>query len=153
MSELATAGVKPDVIVHATSSGGTQAGLIAGCALFGLRARIVGISADDPAAALETTVRALLQDVASRVGAAQASVGADRRIDVDDRFVGGGYGVPTPASIEALALVARTEGIVLDPVYTAKAMAGMIARIRAREFASEETLLFWHTGGVPGLFA
>jgi D-cysteine desulfhydrase family pyridoxal phosphate-dependent enzyme len=153
VSEIAIAGLKPDVIVHATSSGGTQAGLIAGCALFGLRARIVGISADDPAAALEATVGALLQDVASRVGAAQASVGADRRIEVDDRFVGGGYGVPTPAAIEALALVARTEGIVLDPVYTAKAMAGLIARIRAREFKSEETLLFWHTGGVPGLFA
>ena len=153
VSEIAAAGIKPDVIVHATSSGGTQAGLIAGCALFGLRARILGISADDPASALEETVRTLLGQIASHLGAAPASIGADRAIEVDDGFVGSGYGVPTEASTEALELVARAEGIVLDPVYTAKAMAGLISRIRAGEFAREQRVLFWHTGGVPGLFA
>ena len=72
---------------------------------------------------------------------------------VDDGYVGPGYGIPTPASIEALELVARTEGILLDPVYTAKAMAGLIGRIRAGVFQKEQTILFWHTGGVPGYFA
>ena len=153
VSEIATAGIKLDVIVHSTSSGGTQAGLIAGCALLGLRARTLGISADDPASALEETVRSLLHEMASRLGAARSSVGADRPIEVDDHFVGAGYGIPTAASTEALELVARTEGIVLDPVYTAKAMAGLISAVRVGKFVREDTVLFWHTGGVPGLFA
>jgi L-cysteate sulfo-lyase len=72
---------------------------------------------------------------------------------VDDRFVGDGYGLPTAASTEALTLVARHEGIVLDPVYTAKAMAGLIEKIRDGAFSIDDTVLFWHTGGQAGLFA
>jgi 1-aminocyclopropane-1-carboxylate deaminase/D-cysteine desulfhydrase-like pyridoxal-dependent ACC family enzyme len=72
---------------------------------------------------------------------------------VDDRFVGDGYGVPTAESREAIALAARTEAIFLDPTYTAKAMAGLIAAIRAGEFSGRQTVLFWHTGGQVGLFA
>ena len=86
--------------------------------------------------------------MAARLGAAPESLGTDAPIDVDDRFVGEGYGIPTPASTGALELVARREGIVLDPVYTAKAMSGLLARIRAGEFSKDETMLFWHTGGV-----
>ena len=153
IGEIASAGVKPDVIVHATSSGGTQAGLIAGCALFGLRARVIGVSADDPAGSLNVVIAKLLDEIAARLGAARATWGADKPVEVDDRFVGGGYGIPTPASTEALELVARREGIVLDPVYTAKAMAGLLARIRTGEFGKNETILFWHTGGTPALFA
>ena len=152
LAEIAAAGLKPDVIVHASSSGGTQAGLIAGCALFGLRTRVVGISADDAAPAITSVVAALVGAMAARLGGALASLGADRPVEVDDRFVGPGYGVATPESRDALELVARREGIVLDPVYTAKAMAGLIAKIRAGDFAANETILFWHTGGVPGVF-
>jgi 1-aminocyclopropane-1-carboxylate deaminase/D-cysteine desulfhydrase-like pyridoxal-dependent ACC family enzyme len=75
------------------------------------------------------------------------------RIQVDDQYVGDGYGIPTEASREALRLAAETEGLILDPVYTAKAMAGLIAYVRAGRFTSDQTVLFWHTGGVPGLFA
>jgi D-cysteine desulfhydrase family pyridoxal phosphate-dependent enzyme len=153
VAEVAAAGVKPDIIVHATSSGGTQAGLMGGCALFGLRARVIGMSADAPAGSIEPIVLELLRSMAERLGAAPNSLGADRPVEVDDRFTGDGYGIPTTASIEALELVARTEGIVLDPVYTAKAMAGLLARIRAEEFAADQRILFWHTGGVPGVFA
>jgi len=153
VGEIAIAGIKADTIVHATSTGGTQAGLIAGCALFGLRTRVLGISADEPATALRPVVETLLDAMAARVGAAHASIGLGHPVDVDDRFTGEGYGIPTPASTEALELVARTEGIVLDPVYTAKAMAGLFARIRGGEFTKDETILFWHTGGVPGFFA
>jgi D-cysteine desulfhydrase len=152
IGELAAAGVSPDVIVHASSSGGTQAGLIAGCALLGLRARIFGVSADDSAAALRETVAALLTGMAARLGCAPSSAGVGIPIEVDDRFVGEGYGIPTAASSAALELVARREGIVLDPVYTAKAMAGLLARIHAGEFANNETILFWHTGGTPAFF-
>lgn len=153
VAELAAAGVKPSVIVHSTSSGGTQAGLIAGCALLGVRARVLGISADDSAAELRGTVGGLLQEMARRLGSAPASMGADAAIEVDDRFAGEGYGIPTPASTEALELVAQREGIVLDPVYTAKAMAGLLAGIHTGEFSKNDTIVFWHTGGTAGLFA
>jgi 1-aminocyclopropane-1-carboxylate deaminase/D-cysteine desulfhydrase-like pyridoxal-dependent ACC family enzyme len=147
VEELTASSLRPSVIVHASSSGGTQAGLIAGCALFGLTPRIIGVSADDPAPAIKDVVTGLIDGLARLLGARPASLGADREIEVDDRFVGGGYGVPTPASTEALELVARREGILLDPVYTAKAMAALIARIRAGEFTTDQSVLFWHTGG------
>jgi 1-aminocyclopropane-1-carboxylate deaminase/D-cysteine desulfhydrase-like pyridoxal-dependent ACC family enzyme len=153
VAEVAAAGARPTVIVHASSSGGTQAGLIAGCALLGLPARVIGVSADAPAEDLRATVRALLHGIADRLGARPETVGADREIDVDDRQVGEGYGVATPASTEALELTARSEGTLLDPVYTAKAMAGLIARLREGAFADNDTVLFWHTGGQTGYFA
>ncbi|MGQ0604301.1 MAG: pyridoxal-phosphate dependent enzyme [Anaerolineales bacterium] len=68
-------------------------------------------------------------------------------------FIGAGYGIPTSRSVEAIRLVARTEGVFLDPTYTGKAMAGLIAEIRAGRFRKDETVAFLHTGGEPGLFA
>lgn len=153
VEELASSPYRPTRVVHATSSGGTQAGLIVGSALFGLTHEIIGISADDPAAALAATISGLIAGAAELLAARPGSVGGDARPSVDDTFVGGGYGVATPASTEALEITARTEGIVLDPVYTAKAMAGLIARVRANVWRADETVLFWHTGGVPGFFA
>jgi 1-aminocyclopropane-1-carboxylate deaminase/D-cysteine desulfhydrase-like pyridoxal-dependent ACC family enzyme len=153
VAEIAAAGLKPDVIIHSTSSGGTQAGLISGCALFGLRSRVIGVSADEPSGALRQVVAALLDGVAEKVGAKQETIGADREIEIDDSQVGDGYGIATPASSEALELTARREGILLDPVYTAKAMAGLIARVRAGAFDAGQTVLFWHTGGQVGYFA
>ena len=139
----------PDVIVHSTSSGGTQAGLAAGAALFGAATRIVGISADDPAA----TIGAIVRELVPAIGALTGVEGlAHDAVEVDDTFVGGGYGVPTEASTEAMYLAARSEGLLLDPVYTAKAMAGLLARVRRGEFHADHTVLFWHTGGVPALF-
>ncbi|MSO49197.1 MAG: D-cysteine desulfhydrase family protein [Acidobacteria bacterium] len=153
IQEVLVAGLRPDVIVHSTSSGGTQAGLIAGCALFGLKTRIIGISADESSTALSAVVRDIVEGMAGLLGGSHASLGADRDVVVDDRFVGEGYGIPTKGSREALTLVARHEGIVLDPVYTAKAMAGLIERIRRDSFPVGESVLFWHTGGQVGLFA
>ncbi|HUF48198.1 MAG TPA: D-cysteine desulfhydrase family protein [Vicinamibacterales bacterium] len=150
--ELSAAGVRPDEIVHATSTGGTQAGLVAGCALVGLSARVIGVSADEPAPALQKIVAALIEGIADRLGARPETVGADRPIEVADDQVGDGYGVPTAASTEALELFARREGLLLDPVYTAKAAAGMLARIRSGEFTHGQTVLFWHTGGQVAFF-
>ena len=142
----------PDVIVHSTSSGGTQAGLLAGCARHGYETRVLGISADETSAALTRDVRRILDGVAGFDGFDAA--GLDRvEVEVDDRFVGGGYGVPTDASREAIDLLARTEAIFLDPTYTAKAMAGLLARVRAGEFNERQNVLFWHTGGQVALFA
>ena len=142
----------PDVIVHSTSSGGTQAGLIAGCMLAGIETRVIGISADESAAALSTEIRAILAGLAPLAGVEPATF-ASAAVVVDDRFVGDGYGLPTNASREAIALTARTEALFLDPTYTAKAMAGLMALVQARAFTPDETVLFWHTGGQVGLFA
>ena len=153
VEELLTAGISPTVIVHSSSSGGTQAGLIAGCALFGLKTRVVGISADEPAGTLRAIVHGLLEAMAVTLGASPSAVGLDRAIDVDDSFVGEGYGIPTAQSSAALELVARAEGIVLDPVYTAKAMAGFLQLVRSPHVTATDRVLFWHTGGQAGLFA
>lgn len=143
----------PDVIVHSTSSGGTQAGLIAGCRIYGLPTRILGFSADESSAALGGDVRRILTGLEGLLGAQAGALASDGTPHIDDEFVGEGYGFPTPASREALELLARTEAIVLDPTYTAKAMAGLIAYVRAGRFKTDHTVLFWHTGGQVGVFA
>ncbi|MBA2257490.1 MAG: D-cysteine desulfhydrase family protein [Acidobacteria bacterium] len=142
----------PDVIVHSTSSGGTQAGIVAGCALAGMTTRVIGISADEASAVLERDIRAIIDGIPPLLGIPVERF-ADLRVEVDDRFVGGGYGVATNESREAIELCARTEALFLDPTYTAKAMAGLIARIRAGDFKNAGSVLFWHTGGQVGLFA
>lgn len=152
VSELLQQMDAPDVIVHSTSSGGTQAGIVAGCALAGVRTRVIGISADEPAASLEQAIRGILAGLPAVIG------GSARQFDrmpvvIDDRFVGDGYGIPTAASREAIDLLARTEAVFLDPTYTAKAMAGLLAAVRRGEFDVAQTVLFWHTGGQVGLFA
>jgi len=152
VGELAGQAPPPDVIVHATSSGGTQAGLLAGVALLGLPTRVLGISADESSGVLAEVVAGLVSGIDDALGGGGRLRAAAARADVDDAFVGEGYGIPTPASREALELAARTEALFLDPTYTAKAMAGLIAHVRAGRFRPDQTVLFWHTGGLPGLF-
>jgi len=151
VGELLQQTAAPDVIIHATSSGGTQAGLVAGCRLHRLNTQVIGVSADDPAAAIESQIREIL---AGLEGLACLVPGAfaDVRIDVDDSFVGAGYGEPTDASNEARDLAARLEALFLDTTYTAKAMAGVVSRARAGAFDGA-TVVFWHTGGQVALFA
>ena len=152
MHELRDQGVSPNVIIHSTSSGGTQAGLVAGCASVSPATRVIGVSADEAAASLAADIRAIMAGLPALLGTAPETM-ASADVAVDDRFVGDGYGIPTAESQAALELAARTEGLFLDPTYTAKAMAGLIARVRAGEFDRDETVLFWHTGGQVGLFA
>ena len=143
----------PDAIVHATSSGGTQAGLVAACRLLGLPTRVVGIAADGPTAQIHAQVRANIEGVADLLALDPASIQRGTAIEIDDRFFGEGYGIPTEAAREAIELTARTEAIFLDPVYTGKAMSGLIAYVRQQKFTAKQTVLFWHTGGQVGLFA
>jgi 1-aminocyclopropane-1-carboxylate deaminase/D-cysteine desulfhydrase-like pyridoxal-dependent ACC family enzyme len=143
----------PDAIVHATSSGGTQAGLVAACRLLGLQTRVVGIAADGPTAGIHAQVRANIEGLAPLLKLDQHALQRGTPIEIDDRFIGAGYGIPTEASGEAIELAARTEAIFLDPVYTGKAMAALVAYVRQRRFTEGQTVLFWHTGGQVGLFA
>jgi len=153
VAELVDQMPPPDVIIHSTSSGGTQAGLVAGCRLLDLPTRVVGISADDTTASLQSTVRAIVSGIADLLDIDLTKLSRGTAIEVDDRFVGDGYGIPTDESRDALKLAARTEAIFLDPTYTAKAMAGLIAYVRQQKFKDNQTVLFWHTGGQVGLFA
>ncbi|MBK5255729.1 MAG: pyridoxal-phosphate dependent enzyme [Vicinamibacteria bacterium] len=147
--EMIDQGHRPDVIIHASSSGGTQAGLLAGITLEGLKTRVIGISADESETALRRTVEGLERGVLDLAGS-DADV---TRAEVMDRFVGDGYGLETDGSREALNLLARAEAILVDHTYTAKALAGLIALVRDRSIAPGSTILFWHTGGQVGVLA
>jgi 1-aminocyclopropane-1-carboxylate deaminase/D-cysteine desulfhydrase-like pyridoxal-dependent ACC family enzyme len=153
VGELLEQGVRPDVIVHACSSGGTTAGLAAGCTLHGLSTRIIGVSADDPA----VEVLRIVRETIAGVGALLEEDGADlaRRalVEIDDTQVGEGYGIPTERSREAQRLAATKEAIFVDHTYTAKALGALIAWVREGRFLPSETVLFWHTGGQVGIFA
>jgi len=134
------------------SSCGTLAGLLLGVSLLERAdVRLVGVSADASAFELRTDTLRLAAEGAALLGwEGQLREGA---LAAADEFVGRGYGVPTPASREALDLFGRTEGIVLDPVYTAKAAAGMISWIRSGNVPPSHRVVFVHTGGHPALFA
>lgn len=153
VGELVRQGVRPDVIVHATSSGGTQAGLVAGCLLHGLPARVLGVSADDPAQAVAANVRRILAGMQEYLPVDGEALATARPIEVEDGFVGEGYGVPSDASREAQRLAARLEAFFVDHWYTAKALAGLVAAVRSGRIRRDGTVLFWHTGGQVGLFA
>ena len=140
-----------DRVVFASSSGGTHAGLIVGARAVGYQGQVLGISVDKTGGHLRETVSALLAPTAARLGL-DLDLGPDDVL-VNDEYLGGGYAVLTDAEREAVRLVARTEGILLDPVYTGKAMAGLLGLIRRGEIGAGERVLFWHTGGTPALFA
>jgi len=136
-----------DAIVFATSSGGTQAGLEVGKRLFNYRhLQLLGISADDPAETIRQNSLLAIRPMLSMLG--QSDNATADELYVDDSFIGAGYSVPTNESQEAMQLFADTEGILLDPVYTSKAAAGLIAYCREGRFRKTDRVLFWHTGGV-----
>jgi D-cysteine desulfhydrase len=140
-------GLQFDAIVFATSSGGTQAGLEVGKRLFNYRnLNLLGVSADDPADVIKENVFKAVGPMLSALGKSDAPTWAE--LNVDDAFIGEGYAVPTNESREAFQLFADTEGILLDPVYSAKAAAGLIAYSREGRFRETDRVLFWHTGGV-----
>ena len=151
MLEFAAQKVEVDWVVFATSSGGTQAGMALGARLAGLKARLHGISVDKPSSPFREQVADLANRTAEKVGARPRI--RPEQLNVDDRFVGAGYGKADALELEAITLFARTEGILLDPVYTGRAAGGMLSMIRSREIAPGARVLFWHTGGTPSLWA
>ena len=141
----------PDWIIFATSSGGTQAGLVAGALHYGLPSKILGISVDEPKEVLTSRVFHLATELCQMTEGKYEIT--PESILVNDDYVGGGYGVFNEKDREAIHFFASTEGILLDPVYTGRAAAGLINLIRTGFFNNEDSVLFWHTGGTPGLFA
>ena len=140
-----------DAIVLATSSGGTQAGLEVAKRLFDYRGlQILGVSADDPAAEIKDAALKAMVPMLQKLNL-PSDVSADE-LNVDDSFIGEGYGINTDESREAMRLFADAEGVLLDPVYTSKGAAGLIAYCRRGVFKQTDRVLFWHTGGVMTLF-
>ncbi|MBI1200487.1 MAG: D-cysteine desulfhydrase [Phenylobacterium sp.] len=149
VSQANEMGLEIDRIVTATGSAGTQAGLVAGLAVMGADIPVLGIGVNAPKDVQETRVYDLAVQTAALLGH-QDRVTRDMVV-ADCGYVGAGYGLIDQAVIDALTTIARSDGILLDPVYTGKAMKGLIALSQAGEFDGE-TVVFLHTGGAPGLF-
>lgn len=151
MQELMEQKVYPDWVIFGTSSGGTHAGLVLGQHIFGYKGKVLGISIDENEDWLKSHVSALASDASEKLGERIDFTPED--ILATDAYCKAGYGVLTDAEREAVKLFAKYEGLLVDPVYTGRAAAGMIDLIRQGFFKKDETVLFWHTGGQPALFA
>jgi len=150
VEQLSAAGLHPSRVYYASGSRGTQAGLALGAKACDVSycAYGIAVSTGEP----DKTYRAFH----AANGAAEI-LGIPTRVELDDLFtdsgfIGEGYGIPTNECLEAIALLARTEGILVDPCYTGKALAGLIAHARTGEVTPRETVVFLHTGGAPGIF-
>jgi D-cysteine desulfhydrase len=151
MEELVKQGFNPDWIVFASSSGGTQAGMVLGAKLFGYNGGLLGISIDEPQTVLQERCAKLATETSEKLGEKVAF--HTRDVTVNSDYCAAGYGVVTDTERDSVKLFAKTEGILLDPVYTGRAAGGMIDLIRKGFFEKGQTVLFWHTGGSPALFA
>lgn len=143
-------GLPIDQIVHATGSAGTQAGLVAGLHALSSPVRVLGIGVRNPRDKQEANVRRLAEATLAHLGIGRPLPA--EAVEANCDYVGTGYGHPTPGMIEAVQMVARTEGIFLDPVYSGKGMAGLIDLVRRGVFTRGQTVVFLHTGGASGLF-
>ncbi|MCC5862363.1 MAG: D-cysteine desulfhydrase [Gammaproteobacteria bacterium] len=142
-------GLVIDCLVHGSGSAGTQAGLVVGVSHYRLGFPVLGISVRAPHERQHANVLKLARDTATWAGC-PAGITPDEVL-VDAGYVGPGYGVPDERTLEAIVLTARTEGVLLDPVYSGKGMAGLIGRIRQGEFTSHQRVVFLHTGGAQVL--
>jgi D-cysteine desulfhydrase family pyridoxal phosphate-dependent enzyme len=141
---------QPDYVFVASGSGGTQAGLLAGFKGKSHKAKIVGISVLHEKKTIGKIVRDLTIELFDKIYPAK---GFTCNIAIDDSFIGEAYGIPTKNGIKAIKLLAKLEGLFLDPVYTGKAMSGLISYIEARKITKNDTVVFIHTGGGPLLHA
>jgi len=143
-----------DHVVFASSSGGTQAGMVLGAKVTGFSGKLHGvrINKDDrDAAPYEHELTQITNEAAKYVGCDAQFTATDFKVDYG--YLGGGYGVVSDLERDAIRLLGAREGVVLDPVYSGRAMGALIDLIRKKAFRSDETVLFWHTGGAPALFA
>jgi D-cysteine desulfhydrase family pyridoxal phosphate-dependent enzyme len=148
--QILDSGASVTDVVVAVSTGGTYAGLLTGLRMGGILARVRGVCVYRTADRTRDAVEGLLRGVADLLRTPPASTDD---VHLDDSFLGDGYGLPTPGMVDAVTLVARTEGVVLDPVYTGKAAHALHTWARANAFGPGANVVFLHTGGAPGLFA
>src|SRR5437773_485771 len=151
VKEFIEQNIHADWIVFATSSGGTHAGLVLGQRLFGYKGKVLGISIDESEEWLKNHVSELASSASEKLG--KRIEFAPNEVLANADYCKAGYGVLTEPEREAIHLFAKHEGLLLDPVYTGRAAAGMIDLIRKKSFKKDETVLFLHTGGQPALFA
>lgn len=143
-----------DHVVFASSSGGTQAGIAVGAKVTGFNGKLHGVSIDwdqSDAATYERELADIANETSKYIGFNGQFTAKDFNVDYD--YLGGGYGIVSDLEREAIRLLASREGIVVDPVYTGRAMGALLDLIRKKAFRPDETVLFWHTGGAPALFA
>ncbi|NPV69520.1 MAG: D-cysteine desulfhydrase family protein [Firmicutes bacterium] len=145
------AGIAPDRVYTSGGSGGTLAGLLLGMKVFAPQVAVWGISVGRREPDLIQRIVRKAEE-AARLAGLPVSVTEDD-VHVDDDYVGPGYGIPSPECIKAIRLAAETEGLILDPVYTGKTLAGLAGHVKRGLVRSGETVVFLHTGGAPGLFA
>jgi D-cysteine desulfhydrase family pyridoxal phosphate-dependent enzyme len=151
-SQYRSLGTELDAIVVATGAGPTQAGLALGTKLLGMKTKVIGVNVGAyDSRWLKTTIERTSSGAARLLGSDTTLAGGD--IDIRNEYAGKDYGIPTKASVEAIRLAARTEALILDPVYTSKAMSGLIEMVKGGEFKRDENVCFVHTGGSPALFA
>lgn len=150
VSEANAAGLRIDHVVHATGSAGTQAGMVTGLAGMHSGIRLLGIGVRAPREVQERNVYHLACATAAKLG--MDGLVREEHVEANCDYVGAGYGIPGPDTLDAIRLAARTEGILLDPVYSGKAMAGLVDLCRRGAFATGETIVFLHTGGSAALF-
>jgi len=151
LEQLAAHKIQIDTMVVASSSAGTQAGLVLGAAVRKFPGRVLGISIDSSEKELKARVTELALEAAA---IAQANVtAAPLRVEVNADYLGGGYSVVGDLERDAIRTVARTQGLLLDPVYSGRAMGGLMDLIRRGVFSKKERVLFWHTGGTAALSA
>lgn len=151
MQQLFDMGINIDHIVVPSGSSGTHAGIIAGMTGINANIPVTGISVNRPKDVQQNAVFNLAQEIVKLLGIKNELT--KDLVQVRDDFVGPGYSLPTGAMVEAVQLLARTEGILLDPVYSGKAMSGLIGMIREGKFNKNDNILFLHTGGSPALYA
>jgi len=143
--------VIPDAIILATSAGATQAGLTLGAKMMGIRSKVIGVNVGAFSSSVVRNTIINTAAEAARILDSNVRLTGEDVIIVDD-YIGGGYGIPTKAANNALLTAARTEALILDPVYTSKAMAGLIDMIKIGKLKEGENICFVHTGGIPALF-
>lgn len=137
--------------IYVSSGGPTYAGLLSAARVIGADTSIRGISHQFDTATQRSIVTELLVGIESRLGLSIPLVPPD--VDIDDRFIGPGYGIPSEASLDAIRIAGRLDGLVLDPIYTGKAMAGLLAHAREGRLTGDDVIVFHHTGGVPSVFS
>jgi L-cysteate sulfo-lyase len=138
-------------VLFASSSGGTQSGMVVGAKLAGVESRILGISVDEPEGVLRRIIYDLAVETATRLGHERLVSPEDIFCNAD--YTGAGYAVMGEPEREAIRLLARTEGLIVDPVYTGRALAGLIDLVRHGAFAHNDSIVFWHTGGQAAIYA